>query len=48
MKTIATALLALSALAAVAGPASAACTVKGWTNGQNQAPIWQCDDDVKK
>jgi hypothetical protein len=44
MRTIVSALILLSVLAGVAGPASAACTVKGWTNGTTNQPIWECTD----
>ena len=45
MKTIVVLVLGLSVLASLAGPASAGCTVKGWTNGQPNQPIWDCTND---
>jgi hypothetical protein len=50
MNTIRSALIALSLLAAIAAPASAAeknCTVSGWTNGQGNHPIYACSDEAK-
>ena len=47
MKTIVSALVLLSVLAGVAGPASAACTVEKWTDGYTGAPVWKCSDEQK-
>jgi len=47
MRTLATTLILLSVLAGVAGPASAACTVKGWTNGTTNQPIWDCSETTQ-
>ena len=42
MKTIASALIALSLLAGIAAPASAACTMDHWPDGAGAPPTWKC------
>ena len=42
MKTIVAVVIGLSVLTSFAGPVSAECTVKGWTNGPPNQPIWDC------
>jgi hypothetical protein len=44
MKRIAPALLAAFVLSGTVGTASAECTVQGWTNGNNNYPIWKCGE----
>jgi hypothetical protein len=44
MKRIAPALIAAFGLAGTIGTASAECTVQGWTNGNNNYPIWKCSE----
>jgi len=42
MKTIVAVVIGLPVLTSLAGRASAACTIKGWTDGQAGQPIWNC------
>jgi len=44
MKRIAPALLAGFVLAGTIGTSSAACTVQGWTDGNNNHPVWKCSE----
>jgi hypothetical protein len=45
MKTIVALVVGLFVVTSLVGPASAECTVKGWTNGLNNQPIWDCTNE---
>ena len=43
MRSLSAMLLALSIIAGVAAPASAACSMDRWSDGAGAAPTWKCD-----
>ena len=44
MKSTVSAVIVLAVLAGITGPASAECTVQGWTDGTTNKPIWKCSE----
>ena len=44
MKTVASALIGLSLMAAMPASASAECVLEGWVEGSSNHPIFKCSD----